>query len=79
MENIIGDINRGVSTRSSISNFCLHTAFVSSIEPKTVSEALKDEFWIMAMQEELNQFTRNEVWDLVPKPKDAKTMEQNGF
>uniref|UniRef100_A0A151UEW1 Reverse transcriptase Ty1/copia-type domain-containing protein n=1 Tax=Cajanus cajan TaxID=3821 RepID=A0A151UEW1_CAJCA len=24
----------------------------------------------MAMQEELNQFERNEVWDLVPLPKD---------
>ena len=30
-------------------------------------EALKDEFWIAAMQEELNQFVRNEVWTFVPK------------
>ena len=44
MDNIIGDINRGVSTRSSISNFCLHTAFVSNVEPKSIFEALKDEF-----------------------------------
>ena len=50
MENIIGQIKEGVSTRSSISNFCRHTAFVSQIEPKSIVEALKDE----AMHEELN-------------------------
>jgi len=33
-----------------------------------VKEALTDEFWIEAMQEELNQFKRSEVWDLVPRP-----------
>jgi len=38
------------------------------IEPTTVDEALSDEGWILAMQEELNQFQRNDVWDLVPKP-----------
>nr|KYP71481.1 hypothetical protein KK1_010740 [Cajanus cajan] len=32
--------------------------------------ALQDEHWLMAMQEELNQFERNEVWDLVPLPND---------
>jgi hypothetical protein len=37
-------------------------------EPKNVKEALTDEFWIEAMQEELNQFKRSEVWDLVPRP-----------
>jgi len=38
------------------------------IEPATVDEALSDDGWILAMQEELNQFQRNDVWDLVPKP-----------
>ena len=38
------------------------------IEPTTVDEALSDDGWILAMQEELNQFQRNDVWDLVPKP-----------
>ena len=42
---------------------------VSLIEPTTIDEALLDNDWILAMQEELNQFTRNDVWDLVPKPK----------
>ena len=42
---------------------------VSLIEPTKIDEALLDNDWILAMQEELNQFTRNDVWDLVPKPK----------
>jgi len=67
MENIIGQIKEGVSTRSFISNFCMHTDFVSQIEPKSIDEALKDEKWVEARHEELNQFARNEVWFLVPK------------
>ncbi|GKD59402.1 retrovirus-related pol polyprotein from transposon TNT 1-94 [Tanacetum coccineum] len=32
-------------------------------------EAIKDESWIVAMQEELNQFIANDIWELVPHPK----------
>ena len=67
VENIIGQIKEGVSTRSSISNFCKHTTFVSQSEPKSIDEAFKDEKWVEAMHEELNQFARNEVWFLVHK------------
>ncbi|GJY66579.1 retrovirus-related pol polyprotein from transposon TNT 1-94 [Tanacetum coccineum] len=41
------------------------------IEPKNINEALKDESWVIAMQEELNQFVSNDVWELVPNPMDA--------
>jgi len=67
VENIIGQIKEGVSTCSSISNFSRHTDFVSQVEPKSIEEALKDEKWVDAMHEELNQFSRNDVWFLVPK------------
>ena len=67
MENIIVQIQKGVSTRRTISNYCKHMAFVSQVEPKSISEALKDESWIVVMHEELNQFTRNDVWTLVPR------------
>ncbi|GJX43264.1 retrovirus-related pol polyprotein from transposon TNT 1-94, partial [Tanacetum coccineum] len=40
------------------------------IEPKNINEALKDESWVIAMHEELNQFISNNVWELVPNPKD---------
>jgi len=41
---------------------------LSVIEPAIIDEALSDDGWILAMQEEFNQFQRNDVWDLVPKP-----------
>ena len=45
------------------------TAFFLKKRPKKVEEALQDADWVLAMQEELNQFERNKVWKLVPKPK----------
>jgi hypothetical protein len=41
---------------------------VSSIEPYRIEDALRDPDWLVAMQEELNNFTRNEVRHLVPCP-----------
>jgi hypothetical protein len=35
-----------------------------------VEGALKNPDWVIAMQEELNNFTRNDVWVLEPPPKD---------
>ncbi|KAH9781517.1 hypothetical protein KPL71_008504 [Citrus sinensis] len=64
---ILGDPSRGVTTRSSLRNTCEHNAFISQIEPKSFADAENDESWIMVMQEELNQFERNNVWELVPK------------
>ena len=32
-----------------------------------MNDALYDSNWVIAMQDELNQFTRNDVWSLVPK------------
>jgi hypothetical protein len=65
---ILGDIQKGVTTRSRVAHFCEHYSFVSSIEPYRVEDALRDSDWVLAMQEELNNFTRNEVWHLVPRP-----------
>ena len=45
-----------------------HVAFIPSIEPKNPKEASTDDYWIIAMQEELNQFECNDVWELVPHP-----------
>jgi len=65
LDNVIGQVQKGVSTRSALNQFCEHMAFVSRTEPKTVANALEDSSWITAMHEELNQFARNEVWTLV--------------
>jgi hypothetical protein len=61
---ILGDIQKGVTTRSRVAYFCEHYSLVSSIEPHRIEEALQDSDWVVAMQEELNNFTRNEVWHL---------------
>jgi hypothetical protein len=42
LDSIIGDISRGVQTRSRLTSFCEHFSFVSSIEPMKIDEALKD-------------------------------------
>jgi len=39
------------------------------MEPLRVEDAFDDLDWMMAMQEELNNFTRNEVCSLVERPK----------
>ncbi|KAJ9541842.1 hypothetical protein OSB04_028348 [Centaurea solstitialis] len=60
---IIGDLTEGVKTRANV-NYCLFACFISKIEPKKVTEALADPFWVEAMQDELFQFERNNVWSL---------------
>ena len=57
-------------TRSKLDHEYTTYAFIFSIEPKNINEACNDEYWMVAMNEELNQFERNNVWELVPKPKD---------
>jgi hypothetical protein len=42
VDQILGDISKGVTTRSRLANFCEHYSFVSSIEPFRVEEALQD-------------------------------------
>jgi hypothetical protein len=69
VDNILDSIKRGVTTRSRLAIFCEFYLFVSSLKPLKVEEALGDPDWIIAMQEELNNFTRNEVWSLVERPK----------
>ena len=65
----MGDISKGVQTHSRIALFCEYYSFVSFLEPNRVDEALRDLDWVNAMHEELNNFTRNQVWDLVERPK----------
>ncbi|GJU58666.1 ribonuclease H-like domain-containing protein [Tanacetum coccineum] len=47
---------------------CLFACFLSQEEPKTISQALQDESWVKAMQEELLQFKLQKVWVLVDLP-----------
>ena len=64
---IIGNIREGVRTRGSLRE-AMFACFLSQTEPKEINEALNDPDWVQAMQEELHQFERNDVWELVPRP-----------
>ncbi|GJT70230.1 retrovirus-related pol polyprotein from transposon TNT 1-94 [Tanacetum coccineum] len=69
LENIIGALDRPVSTRLQLHEqalFCYYDAFLTSVEPKNYKDALTQACWIEAMQEELHEFERLEVWELVP-------------
>ncbi|GJW22572.1 hypothetical protein Tco_0033194 [Tanacetum coccineum] len=71
LENIIGALKRPVSARLQLHEkalFCYYDAFLTAVEPKTYKDALTQSCWIEAMQEELNEFERLEVWELVPRP-----------
>nr|GEW82516.1 retrovirus-related Pol polyprotein from transposon TNT 1-94 [Tanacetum cinerariifolium] len=71
LENIIGKLASPVSTRMQLHEqalLCYYDAFLTFIEPKTYKDALTQSYWIKAMQEELNEFERLEVWELVPRP-----------
>ncbi|GKC44829.1 retrovirus-related pol polyprotein from transposon TNT 1-94, partial [Tanacetum coccineum] len=68
LENVIGNLNQR-TLRSQAQNQSNFFCFISTIEPKNVNEALTDESWIVVMQEELNQFIANDVWELVPQPR----------
>ena len=58
---IIGNKNSPRRTRSYFRQEESMIGLLSVIEPATVDEALSDDGWIVAMQEELNQFQRNDV------------------
>ena len=73
-DQIIDNPSIGVRTRSSLRNICNNLAFISQIEPKKLNDAIIDENWVISMQEEFNQFERNEVWELVPRPNDQSVI-----
>ncbi|XP_070017598.1 uncharacterized protein [Nicotiana sylvestris] len=66
--NIITPIDSGVQTMSKARYSLAFSAFLSQIKPKNIKEALKDADWITAIQDELHQFERNNVWHLVARP-----------
>ncbi|GJT31994.1 putative ribonuclease H-like domain-containing protein [Tanacetum coccineum] len=71
LDNIIDELETPVSTRLQLHEqalFCYYDAFLTSVEPRTYKDALTQSCWIEAMQEELNEFERLEVWELVPRP-----------
>ncbi|GJU16698.1 putative ribonuclease H-like domain-containing protein [Tanacetum coccineum] len=68
---ILGDPKSTEQTRSRVRQ---HSGAHALEEPKKISEALKDDSWVEAMQEELLQFRLQHVWILVDLPHGAKVI-----
>ncbi|GJQ89766.1 retrovirus-related pol polyprotein from transposon TNT 1-94 [Tanacetum coccineum] len=71
LDNVIGNPSRPISTQHQLQTkamFFYFDAFLNYVEPKNYKEALKESCWIKAMQEELNEFERLKVWELVLHP-----------
>ncbi|GJX49017.1 retrovirus-related pol polyprotein from transposon TNT 1-94 [Tanacetum coccineum] len=69
--NVIGDPSRSVSTRKQLETdaiWCYFDAFLTSVEPKNFKQAMTEPSWIDAMQEEIHEFERLKVWELVLCP-----------
>nr|GEX89395.1 putative ribonuclease H-like domain-containing protein [Tanacetum cinerariifolium] len=77
LEQVIGEPSRPVLTRNQLKtdgDMCIYALTVSIMEPKSIKEALTDPAWIESMQEELHQFIRLDVWELVPSSDDIKPL-----
>ncbi|KAJ9557555.1 hypothetical protein OSB04_012169 [Centaurea solstitialis] len=68
IDQVLGNPSSGVKTRRQSGNVCLYVNFISENEPKEIDDALHDPAWVSAMQEELAEFIRINVWLLVARP-----------
>nr|GEV67915.1 retrovirus-related Pol polyprotein from transposon TNT 1-94 [Tanacetum cinerariifolium] len=71
LEQVCGNPLRPVQTRRQLATdpeICMFALTVSMAEPKNIKKAMADSAWTEAMQEELHQFDRLQVWELVDKP-----------
>nr|GEV65809.1 retrovirus-related Pol polyprotein from transposon TNT 1-94 [Tanacetum cinerariifolium] len=71
LEQVIGNPSQSVRTRRQLESdaeMCMFALTVSRTEPKNIKEAMADSAWIESMQEELHQFNRLDVWELVDRP-----------
>ncbi|GJU24015.1 retrovirus-related pol polyprotein from transposon TNT 1-94 [Tanacetum coccineum] len=71
LELVIGNPSQSIRTRRQLEtdgDMCMFALTVSRTEPKNIKEAIADSAWIEAMQEELYQFDRLDVQELVDRP-----------
>nr|GFB19412.1 integrase, catalytic region, zinc finger, CCHC-type, peptidase aspartic, catalytic [Tanacetum cinerariifolium] len=69
LEQVIGEPSRPVLIRSQLKtdgDMCIYALTVNIMKPKSVKESLTNPAWIESMKEELHQFIRLDVWELVP-------------
>ncbi|GKD85803.1 retrovirus-related pol polyprotein from transposon TNT 1-94, partial [Tanacetum coccineum] len=65
LANVIRDPSRSFPTRKQLKTdamWCYFDAFLTSVEPKNFKEALLESSWIEAMQEEIHEFERLQIY-----------------
>ncbi|GJW18598.1 hypothetical protein Tco_0026034, partial [Tanacetum coccineum] len=71
LDNIIGNLSRPVSTRKQLATdalWCFYNSVLSKVEPINFKSAITEDCWFQAMQDEIHEFDRLDVWELVPPP-----------
>ncbi|GKC12988.1 putative ribonuclease H-like domain-containing protein [Tanacetum coccineum] len=71
LDNVIGNPSRPVSTRKQLATdalWCLYNSVLSKVKPKNFKSAITKDCWFQAMQDEIHEFDRLQVWELVPRP-----------
>ncbi|GJT45291.1 retrovirus-related pol polyprotein from transposon TNT 1-94 [Tanacetum coccineum] len=71
LKQVIGDPSKPLMTRNRIKTdheVCMYALTVSINVTKNINEVMSDHSWIESMQDELHQFKRLDVWELVPQP-----------
>ncbi|GJW02014.1 retrovirus-related pol polyprotein from transposon TNT 1-94 [Tanacetum coccineum] len=71
LDNIIGNPSRPISTRKQLVTdtlWCLYNSILSKVEPKNFKSAIIEDCWFQAMQDEIHEFDKLQVWELVPQP-----------
>ncbi|GJX41641.1 retrovirus-related pol polyprotein from transposon TNT 1-94 [Tanacetum coccineum] len=71
IDNIIGNPSRHVSTRKQLATdalWCFYNSVLSKVEPKNFKSVVPEDCWFEAMQDEIHEFDRLQVWELVPPP-----------
>nr|GFB44095.1 Gag-Pol polyprotein [Tanacetum cinerariifolium] len=81
LEQVLGTLLKPIRTRrqpDTDGKICMFAHTVSATEPKNIKEAMADHAWIEVMYEELHQFERLDVWELVDKPIGKNVIGMNG-
>ncbi|GJS58478.1 putative ribonuclease H-like domain-containing protein [Tanacetum coccineum] len=71
LNNVIGNPSRPVSTRKQLATdalWCLYNYVLSKVKPKNFKSAITEDCLFQAMQDEIHEFDRLQVWELVPQP-----------
>ncbi|GJY18166.1 retrovirus-related pol polyprotein from transposon TNT 1-94, partial [Tanacetum coccineum] len=67
LDNIIGNPSRPVSTRKQLATdalWCFYNSVLSKVEPKNFKSAVAEDCWFQAMQDEIHEFDRLDIWEL---------------